>query len=519
MRHHILLSLCLAPLASLHAADFKLAAVFSDHMVLQRAKPVPVWGWAEAGEKVTVEFAGQKKTATADATGKWMAKLDALQANAEPQVLKVSSDKDHKAEAQDVLVGEVWLGSGQSNMAMTVNRAKNYEQEKAAANLPLIRSFRENSPGAATAQANATGKWDVCSADTVGLFSATLYFMGREIHRELKVPVGLINSSVGGTPIESWIDAAEQAKVPELKVAPEAPAKKPTPEQEAKAKADFEAATAAWRKAALAAKKAGQPLPRKPLDPAGVRERKSGIGNLFNGKIAPLIPYAIRGVIWYQGEANSRSPKGILYQHQLPLLVKDWRARWGEELPFAWVQLPNYARAAEDWCLVRDAELKTLSLPHTGMAITVDIGEKDNIHPANKQDVGKRLSFWALGEVYDKNVLSTCGPLPAGHEIKGAEVVVNFKHADRGLKAKGGDVKGFMLAGEDKQWKPATAKIEGDKVTVTSAEVAKPVALRYAWTQYPDCNLYNGAGIPASPFRTDDWAIESPPAPVRKARK
>ena len=516
MRHHILLSLCLAPLATLHAADFKLAAVFSDHMVLQREKPVPVWGWADAGEKVTIEFAGQSKSATADSTGKWVAKLDALKTNAEPQVLKVSSDKDHKAEVKDVLVGEVWLGSGQSNMALTVNRAQDYEKEQAAADLPLIRGFKENSAGAATAQPDAKGTWEVCSPATVGGFSATLYFMGREIHRELKVPVGLINSSVGGTPIESWIDAAEQAKVPELKAAPEAPAKKLTPEQVAKAKADFEAATAAWRKAAVAAKKAGQPLPRKPLDPAGVRERKAGIGNLFNGKIAPLIPYAIRGVIWYQGEANSRSPKGILYQYQLPLLVKDWRARWGEELPFAWVQLPNYARAAEDWCLVRDAELKTLSLPHTGMAITIDIGEESNIHPKNKQDVGKRLSFWALGDVYGKKVAATSGPLPAGHEIKGAKIVVTFKHTEGGLKAKDGAVKGFMLAGEDKQWKPATAEIDGNTITVSSAEVTKPVALRYAWSQYPDCNLYNGAGIPASPFRTDDWALPPPALPVRK---
>jgi sialate O-acetylesterase len=209
--------------------------------------------------------------------------------------------------------------------------------------------------------------------------------------------------------------------------------------------------------------------------------------------------------MWYQGEANSHPGKGLLYQYQLPLLVNDWRMRWGEEFPFAWVQLPNFTREGDGWPLVREGMLKTLKLLRTGMAITIDIGDPQNIHPQNKQDVGKRLALWALGDVYGRKVVSTSGPLPAGHEVRGSEIVLSFKHADAGLKAKEGALKGFVIAGEDKKWMPAQAVIEGDKIIVSSGDVKKPLAVRYAWSGNPDCNLYNGAVLPASPFRTDDW--------------
>ena len=237
------------------------------------------------------------------------------------------------------------------------------------------------------------------------------------------------------------------------------------------------------------------------------RERRGGPGGLFLGKIAPLIPFAMRGVVWYQGEANSQPGKGYLYRYQLPLLVSDWRQRWGEELPFAWVQLPNYQRDGEDWMLVREAMLKTLRLPRTGMAITVDIGESKDIHPKNKQDVGRRLARWALGDVYGHKETATSGPLPAGHEVHGADIVLSFTHCDGGLQAKGGELTGFVIAGADRQWKPATARIEGDQVIVSHPDVKQPVAVRYAWETNPTCNLFNGHGLPASPFRTDDWPI------------
>ena len=239
------------------------------------------------------------------------------------------------------------------------------------------------------------------------------------------------------------------------------------------------------------------------------RSRRGGPGGLFNGKIAPLIPYAIRGVLWYQGEANSVPSKAAYYQYQLPLLVTDWRQRWGSELPFAWAQLPNFGGPGRDWPVVREAMLKSLKLPKTGMGINIDIGEENDIHPKNKQDVGKRLAMWALATVYQRPNVAASGPLPAGHEFRSREAVVTFKHTDGGLKADG-ELQGFQVAGRDQQWKPASARIDGSKVIVSSADVEQPVAVRYAWSNFPMCNLKNGAGLPASPFRTDDWPTGPP---------
>jgi len=500
-------TLAFAALAIFHnpaaTADVRLPAVFSDHAVLLSGAEVPVWGWADAGEKVEVSFAGQTKSATPGADGKWMVKLDALKADAKPQELTVKGR--NTLTVKDVLVGEVWLGSGQSNMAMQVSRAKDPEQEKAAANLPLVRMFTVSSSASAKAEEDCKGAWVVCSPETVGGFSATLFFCGREIHKSLGVPVGLINSSVGGTPIESWIAPEAQHASAELKGFFEAIRKTDAEFDPVTAKATYDKQLAKWKEDAKKAKAEGKPAPRAPRDPVAMRARKGNVGGLFNGKIAPLIPYAIRGALWYQGEANTSGDKPPFYEHQLALLVTDWRKRWGREFPFAWVQLPNFVRPGDGWPLVREAMLKTLNLPKTGMAITIDIGEQKDIHPKNKQEVGRRLSLWALDAVYGRKVESASGPLPAGHEIHGDKITLKFTHADGGLKAKDGDLTGFMIAGEDKQWKKAATQIEGDKVIVCSPEIAKPVAVRYAWQDWPECNLYNGAGLPASPFRTDDW--------------
>ena len=508
--------LTLGALAS--AAELRLPAAFSDHMVLQRDKAVAVWGWADADEEVSVEFAGQKKAAKADASGKWFLRLDPLTASAESRKLTATGKDGRKAEVSDVLVGDVWLGSGQSNMAMTVNRAKDFEQEKAAATFPLIRHFKEESAGAATAQTQSKGKWLACTPDNVGAFSATLYFFGREIHREVGVPIGLINSSVGGTPIESWIAPEVQETKPELSAALKAQSAALPKIDPEKAKADYAVELKKFKAAKAKAVAEGTKAPRPPRNAAEVSERKGSYGQLFNGKVAPLVPYTLKGMLWYQGEANSSDTRAPLYVHQLSALVTDWRARWGEELPFAWVQLPNFSRPGEGWPLMRESMLKTLSLPKTGMAVTIDIGEAKDIHPKNKQEVGRRLSLWALGNVYGRKVAAASGPLPAGHEIKGGEVVVTLTHAE-GLKTRdGAPVKGFQLAGTDKQWKPATARIDGAKLVVTSAEVAAPVALRYAWLDFPETNLVNSADLPASPFRTDDWAPVPVPAPAAKGK-
>ena len=476
-------------------AAITLPAVFSDHMVLQSGKPVPVWGTADANAEVTVAISGQKKTAKADANGRWSLKLDALTVTAEPQTLTIGDKR-----INDVLIGEVWLGSGQSNMGLQVQGAKDYEASKAAANVPLIRVFTESSPSAATAQTQGKGSWVICSPETVGHFSATLYFFGRNLYDVFKQPLGLINSSVGGTPIESWISPEAQHASAELKPFFEALKQEKAEFDEAKVKAVYERQVKKWAEEVKQAKAEGKPAPRKPRDPIAMRQRKGDVGGLFNGKISPLIPYAIRGAIWYQGEANTNGPKPPFYQAQLTLLAKDWRTRWSDEFPFAWVQLPNFTKAGEGWPIVREQMLNALStIPNSGMAITLDIGEANNIHPLNKQEVGRRLAQWALGGVYRKDVPATSGPLIDGATVKGGAFVLTFKHA-KGLNAKG-DLAEFEVAGADGQWVTAEAKIEGETVIVTCKAVAEPKQVRYAWKDNPVATLFNGAGIPASPFR------------------
>jgi sialate O-acetylesterase len=490
------------------AAELRLGTPFTDHMVLQRHKPVPVWGWADAGDTVTVSFAGQSKSAQAGADGKWVVRLDALTASAESRALSVADAHGRKVELTDVLVGEVWLGSGQSNMEMTVQSSQNFDQEKAAAKFPLIRHFREESAATEDKRATGKGKWTVCSPDTVGGYSAVLYFFGRELHRELNIPIGLINSSVGGTPVESWIDAEAQARTPAVAARLSTLQKSYASFDAEKAKIAYDKQVEQWKAAVAKAKADGKPEPRKPYSPFDTRRRNGAPGGLFNAKINPLIPYALGGFLWYQGESNANYEGGPMYKDHLTLLVQDWRAQWNDDLPFAWVQLANF-NSGEGWLLVWESMVKCLSIPKTGMAIINDVGHPTDIHPKNKQEVGRRLSLWALGTVYGKKVPSISGPIPSGHEVRGSSVVVSFSHADQGLKARdGGPLKGFLIAGADQQWKPATAKVEGsDKVVVSSPEVSAPVAVRYAWATYPDCNLVNGVDLPATSFRTDAWPV------------
>jgi sialate O-acetylesterase len=507
MKMHLLRPLTLSGLVLLTLgpavhADVRLPAIFSDHMVLQRDVAIPVWGWADPGEDVTVSFAGQTQSVRAGADGKWSVKLTPAGVG-EPATFTVKGK--NTITINDVLVGEVWLGSGQSNMAMTVNRAQNFEQEQAAAKFPQIRMFKEESGPAATAQTVGKGRWLVCTPESVGGFSAALYFFGRELHRTLGAPVGLINSSVGGTPIESWIAPEAQRASPELKAFFANAEKENAAIASEAAMKKYEGDLAKWEAAQKKARTEKQKAAKRPQNPAEVTARKGNVGGLFNGKIAPLVPYAIRGALWYQGEANSTPAKAPFYEAQLKLLVTDWRARWGDEFPFAWAQLPNFGGPGRDWPAVREAMLQALALPRTGMGINIDIGDEKNIHPVNKQEVGRRLALWALGTVYGRNVPATSGPLPAGSVVSGREMVVRFTHTNGGLVAKGGALQGFVIAGEDGQWKSAQARIEGDTIVVSSPEVAGPVAVRYAWENFPTCNLYNGAGLPATPFRTDAW--------------
>ena len=496
-------------IASAASADVKLPGVFGDHMVLQRGVAVPVWGWAEPAEKVSVTLAGQTKTAAADQSGKWTVKLDAIPAGG-PHVLKVEGN--NAVELADVMLGEVWLCSGQSNMAMSVGGSANRDAEIAEAKYPGIRMMTVARVPAETPQDNCQGEWKVCSPDSVAAFSATAYFFGRKLHRDLDVPVGLINSSWGGTPVQSWTRLDDQRARPELKSMLGSWDERIAQYDSPAAKEAFQKQLAQWEELAEKAKAAGKNPPRKPRPAADPRLSPHRPANLYNGMIAPLVPYALRGAIWYQGESNSGNDDAGLYGLQLSTMIGNWRQVWKQgDFPFLWVQLPNFRAPQQQpvetsgWVIVQNEMLKTLSVPNTGMAVTIDVGEAKDIHPKNKQDVGKRLALWALGTTYGKDIVY-CGPLYKSMKTRKNKIVIQFDHVGGGLVAKDSDtLEGFAIAGENKRFVAAKAIIKPDRVVVSSREVESPVAVRYAWASNPDCNLYNDAGLPASPFRTDDW--------------
>ena len=496
--------------ASVALAEIKLASPFTNHMVLQREMSVPVWGTADTGEQVTVEFAGQKKSAAASTDGKWRVTLDPLVASIESRDFVVSS-VNRKSEIQnlkleDVLVGEVWLGSGQSNMDFSVSVKVKYfagvtneEQEIAAANYPLIRMFTGAASKTYEPQGRVAGEWRVCSPETVPAFSAVGYFFARELQKEIKVPVGIVTLAFGASTAEAWIRRETMAADPKLKPMLESFDAKvksyhpPTADEEKQ-----------WQETVAKAKADGKRPPRRgATDPV---QDQHNATVLFNGMVAPVIPFAMRGVIWYQGESIGGGAEGrALYPHVQATLVRDWRALWGEEnFPFYIVQLAGQ-EAESNSPLVREAQATILALePNTGMAVTTDIGEAKNVHPHNKQDVGDRLALIALANVYGRKIESS-GPQFSAAKIEGAAMRVSFTHLGGGLVAKGGGpLKWFEVAGADGKYFPAEAKIDGETVVVSCAEIAAPIAARYAWVNFPDgCNLFNAAGLPAAQFRTD----------------
>ena len=496
-------------LASKAGAEVRLPAIFSDHMVLQRDTQPAVWGWADPSEEVTVTIAGQAKTAKAGADGRWELKLAPLSG---PGPYTLTAKGKNTVVVNDVLVGEVWLASGQSNMEMSMAATAGFQDERAAAVHPQIRMFKVARKPAREPKADCEGAWVVCAPETVGSFSGTAYYFGRDLNSKLGVPVGLLHSSHGGSPIEAWTSQEAQQSNAALKKLLAEWDDKDRDYEPAAAEAKYQKALATWQQAANKAKAAGKRPSAAPKQPVHSRDDYHHPTVLFNGMIAPLIPYTIRGAIWYQGESNGHTPESArLYATQLPVLIADWRGRWGQgDFPFAWVQLPNYAeQPARFWPLVRESMLKGLAVTNTGMTVTIDLGSTNTIHPLNKRDVGKRLALWARAQVYGERI-PWSGPLPAGQVFKGGEVEVRFRHADGGLTAKGGPLRGFEVAGADKLWKPATARIDGEKVILSSPAVRVPIAARYAWNANPECNLVNAAGLPASPFRTDDWDGPAP---------
>jgi sialate O-acetylesterase len=461
----IVFALSFAALLAPANGDVRLHGLFGDNMVLQRDCEIPVWGTAAAGEKVVVAMAGQTNTTTADAQGKWSLRLEKLPQGGPYDMIV---EGNNRVEIRNVMLGEVWLCSGQSNMAMTVARSRDAAQEIAAADFPEIRMFRVPRVSSPEPRDDVQGNWLVCDPKTVGGFSATAFFFGRKLHKDLNVPVGLINSSVGGTPIDFWTSAAAQETM----------------------FADSEV------------KKADSSM-TAPV---------ANAGNLYNGMIAPLAPYAIRGAIWYQGERNSKQGDPYLYRFQLPALVANWRRDWKQgDFPFYWVQLPNFTAPQKEpsetngWVLVREGMLEALATPNTGMAVTIDVGEERDIHPKNKQDVGLRLALWALARTYGQKVVYS-GPLFKTCEIQEEKVLLTFDVAGSALATRDNEaLHGFAIAGEDRKFVWAEARITGDGIEVSSPEVPRPVAVRYAWASNPVGNLVNREGLPASPFRTDDW--------------
>ncbi|MDF7825220.1 sialate O-acetylesterase [Pontiellaceae bacterium B12227] len=494
-------------------AELKLATVFTDGMVLQRDQKVPVWGWAEPGAEVTVAFAGNETTVKADATGKFMVRLKKMQASAKPQLLVVKSGAD-RIEVKNVLVGEVWLCSGQSNMAFTVGRSKDFEKEKAAANFPEIRMFLTARQPSTELKDICTGSWSVCSPETVGSFTAAGYFFAREIHNTLGVPVGLLHSSWGGTCIEAWSPMESLEAYPsvmEYKAGYDRKAATFTEEGEKKRYAE---ALKKWEAQVAKAKANGKKGPKRPAKRIHPHLDQNYPANLYNGMIHPHIPYGIRGALWYQGERNAKTSAGaLLYRELLENLVTQWRADWNSDFPFYAVQLVNYRKEqvapVEDtaWAFIRDSFLKFhKEVPNVGIAVGIDVGEAKDIHPKNKQAIGYRLAQQALAKTYGKDVVAG-GPIYTGMKKKGGAIVIRFDDLGSGLMAKGGALKTFAIAGADKKFVTADAVIEGNTVVVRAADVADPVAVRYAWADNPvGCNLCNKEGFPASPFRTDDWA-------------
>jgi sialate O-acetylesterase len=494
--------------------EVKLASPFTDHMVLQCDMKVPVWGMAEPGEEVTVEFAGRKISAKAGADGKWRLDLQPMAASAESRTFTVVGSKTAKPiELQDVVIGEVWLASGQSNMDFSMSKkvksfagVRNEEQEIAAANYPLIRMFTGVASKTYAPQNSVGGQWKICTPENAPAFSAVGYFFARDLQRDLKVPVGIITESFGASTAESWIRRETMAADPQLKpmldrfdAAVEHFRTNPPPVVAAPRSEDVSATNTIARatNAVTGRRPRGSGAPRDPV------QDQHNATVLFNGMIAPIIPYAIRGAIWYQGESIVGGEAGIaLYPHVQATLVRDWRKLWGEgDFPFYIVQLAGQ-EAASNSPRVREAQATILALPNTGMAVATDIGEAKNVHPKNKQDVGDRLARIASAKTYGRKI-EFSGPMYESMKIEGNTIRVKFSHAE-GLTARDGTLKWFTLAGADGKFVPADAKIDGDSVVVSSSAVTAPLAVRYAWVNFPDGgHLYNAAGLPAAQFRSD----------------
>ena len=490
-------------------AEVTLPHVIGSNMVLQRDMPVPIWGWASAGEEITITLStedsgGEPITTVADAEGNWRTDLPAMQAGG-PYTLKISGN--NTLELTNVLFGEVWVCSGQSNMQWSVSGSKDSEAEIAAAMYPKIRLFYVPRIPSGLLQQDVEADWYETTPETIENFSAVAYYFGRKLYKNLEVPIGLINTSWGGTRIEPWTPPVGFAAVPALesisKEIQEAQAN--YREQLPERMKEIEAWIAETRKALETDARLTQ-IP----DNTHLLAHQARPTGLYNGMVHPLVPYAIRGALWYQGESNLQD--GMLYHEKMKALINGWREVWGQgDFPFYFVQLApfNYGGWVGNPLFlpqIWEAQTATLSVPHTGMAVTTDIGNLEDIHPRNKQEVGRRLALWALAKTYGREDVTYSGPLYKSMAVEGGTIRLTFDAVGSGLMSRDEmPLTWFEIAGEDKQFVEAKATVDGDTIVVSNDAVAMPVAVRFGWHQSAEPNFVNKEGLPASPFRTHPW--------------
>jgi sialate O-acetylesterase len=485
---------------ALHA-DVKLHGLFTDNMVLQRNAAVPVWGWADEGEKITVEFQGQKASAVAK-NGKWMVRLKKLKADTSSgkgAELRVTGN--NSVTLKNVLVGEVWIASGQSNMEWPMRASYEAESEIAKAGAgpegALLRLYTVRKTKADAPKDNVVDSWQECNPTNVSSFSAVAYYFGRDLAKALKVPVGIIHTSWGGSPAEVWMRQEVLESNPGYK--------REILDAYTTQAAKYQSAVKQFETEQEEAKKEGKAFTkRRPSGPWKPTE-------LYNGMIAPLIPYAIQGAIWYQGESNAG--RAHQYRTLFADMIRNWRHDWDQgDFTFLEVQLAPFMAIKDQpgdstWAELREAQaIATKVLPKVGMAVITDVGEEKDIHPKKKEPVGARLALAARAIAYGEDIVYS-GPTYKNMKVKDGKVTLSFNHVGRGLEARGGELKGFAIAGADKKFVWAKAEIQGDKIVVSSSEVSEPVAVRYGWADYPVVNLWNKDGLPASPFRTDDFPM------------
>jgi len=508
----LLIPVCVAALAAPALADVGLSAVFGDGAVLQRDRPIPVWGWDEPGTPVTVTLAGRSAAVRTGADGRWRATLPALGAGG-PHTLAVSGSSS--IAYKNVLVGDVWLCSGQSNMALPVHKTTGAAGATPTADLPRVRMLTVRVRGEEEPQDDCRAGWSVCSPKTVGLFSGVAFYFGRELHREVGVPIGLLHSSAGGTAAEPWMPLPAVADDPALARAWKPWKKRIEAYDPAAAEAAFQRKLADWKTVADAARAAGTRVRKQPVRSRGPRAGKNCPGALWNGMVAPLVPYGIRGVIWYQGESNA--PRAHDYRVLFPALIRSWRDAWDDaELPFLFVQLAAFGQKPKHqtapsggpstWSELREAQLMAhRAVPHTGMAVAIDVGDVQDPHPRNKREVGRRLALWALRTVYGRDA-ECSGPLYLSAAPVDKALRITFDHAGGLRTTDDKPPAGFAAAGEDGAFVPAAARIDGETLVVTRPDGGPVVHVRYAWSDAPvePLNLVNAAGLPASPFRTDN---------------